>query len=51
MLYLGVKPKRGWYVLRLFFKIGLFSAISFKRSQRELSMWLKIGVEKLPKYA
>ena len=35
---LGVKPKRGWYVFWLFFKIGLCSAISFKRSQRELSI-------------
>ena len=38
LLYLGVKPKRGWYVFRLFFKVGLCSAISFKRSRRELSI-------------
>jgi len=31
-----VKPKRGWYVFWLFFEIGLGSAISFKRSRREL---------------
>jgi len=35
--FAGMKPKRGWYVLWLFFKIGLCSAISFKRSRRELS--------------
>jgi len=35
---LGVKPKRGRYVFWLFFKIGLCSAISFKRSRRELSI-------------
>jgi len=35
---LGVKPKLGWYVFLLFFKIGLCSAISFKRSRRELSI-------------
>jgi len=35
---LGVKPKRGWYVYWLFFKIDLCSAISFKRSRRELSI-------------
>jgi len=35
---LGVKPKRGWFVFWLFFKIGLYSAISFKRSRRELSV-------------
>jgi len=35
---LGVKPKRRWYVFRLFFKIGLCSAISFKRSRWELSI-------------
>jgi len=33
-----MKPKWGWYELRLFFKIGLRSAISFKRSRRELSI-------------
>jgi len=33
---LGVKPKRGWYVFWLFFKIDLCSAISFIRSRREL---------------
>jgi len=27
-----------WYVFRLFFKIGLCSAISFKMSRRELSI-------------
>jgi len=27
--FLGVKPKRGWYVLSLFFKVGICSAISF----------------------
>jgi len=31
---LGMKPKRGWYVFWLFFKICLCSAISFKRSRR-----------------
>jgi len=36
--YLGVKPKRGWYVFGLFFMAGLCSAISFKRSRRELSI-------------
>jgi len=35
---LGVKLKRGWYVIWLFFKIDLCSAISFKRSRRELSV-------------
>jgi len=35
---LGMKPKRGCYVFRLFFKMGLCSAISFKRSRRELSI-------------
>ena len=34
---LGVKRKRGWYLFWLFFKIGLCSAITFKRSRRELS--------------
>ena len=34
---LGVKRKRGWYVFSYFFKIGECSAISFKRSRRELS--------------
>jgi len=28
----------GWYVLSLFFKVGLCSAISFNRSRRELSI-------------
>ena len=32
----GVILKRGWYVIWLLFKIGLCSAISFKRSWREL---------------
>jgi len=35
---LGVKPKRVWCVVWLFFKIGLCSAVSFKRSRRELSI-------------
>jgi len=35
---LGVKPKRGWYVFWLFFKMEQCSAISFKRSRRELSI-------------
>ena len=35
---LGVKRKPGWYVFWLFFEIGLCSAISFKRSRRELSI-------------
>jgi len=35
---LGVKPKRGWCVFWLFFMIDLCSAISFKRSRRELSI-------------
>jgi len=35
---LGVKPKRGWYVFRSFFKMGLCLAISFKRSRWELSI-------------
>jgi len=35
---LSVKPKRGWYVVWLFFQIGLCSAISLKRSRRELSI-------------
>ena len=35
---LGVKLKRGLYVLWSFFKIALCSAISFKRSRRELSI-------------
>ena len=34
----GVKPKQGWYVFWLFFKIGLCLAISSKRSRRELSI-------------
>jgi len=36
MPVLGVKPKRGWNVFWLFFMIGICSAISFKRSRREL---------------
>jgi len=32
-----VKPKRGWCVFRLVFKMSIRSATSFKRSQRELS--------------
>ena len=32
------KPKRGWYIFWIIFKIGLCSAISFKRSRRELSI-------------
>ena len=37
MLYLfPVKSKRRWYLFSLFFQIGLCSAISFKRSRREL---------------
>jgi len=48
---LGAKPKRGWCVFWLFFRIGILrvlvifqnrhimcSAISFKRSRRELSI-------------
>jgi len=35
---LGVKLKRGNFVFWLFFKTGLCSAISFKRSRRELSI-------------
>ena len=35
---LGVKSKRGWYVFWWMFKIGLCSAISIKRSRRELSI-------------
>jgi len=36
---LGMKPKRGWWNLFwLYFKIGLCSAISFKRFRRELSI-------------
>ena len=34
----SVKPKRVWCVFWLFFKIGLRSAISFKRSRGELSI-------------
>jgi len=33
---LGMKPKRRWYAIWLFLKIGLRSAISFKTSRREL---------------
>jgi len=36
--YFGCETKAGLYVFWLFFKIGLCSAISFKRSQRELSI-------------
>jgi len=36
--FLSVKPKRGWYVFWLFFKIGQCSAILFERSRRELSI-------------
>ena len=32
----GVKLKLGWFVFWLFFKIGLCSAVSLKRSRREL---------------
>jgi len=35
---LGVKSKRGCYVFRLYFKIGLCSAMSFKSFRRELSI-------------
>jgi len=35
---LGVKLKRGWYLFCIFLEIGLRSAISFKRSRRELSI-------------
>jgi len=35
---LGVKPKRGCHVYCTFFKIGLCSATSCKRSRRELSI-------------
>jgi len=38
MPVLGVKPKRGWYVFWLFYKIGLSSAISLERTRRELSI-------------
>jgi len=33
---LGLKIKRGWYVIWLFFKIDLCSAMSYRRSRREL---------------
>jgi len=36
--YFGCETKTMWNVFRLFFKIGLCSAISFKRSRRELSI-------------
>jgi len=39
ILVSGVKPKLGWCVFWLFFKIGLCSAVSFQRSRR----WLNIG--------
>jgi len=47
---LGVKLKWGWYILWLLFKLGIRSAISFKRSRRELSIDLaeQIYIEKLP---
>jgi len=35
---LGVKPKQVWYVFWLFLKIGPCSAVSLKRSRRELSI-------------
>jgi len=35
---LGMKPKRRWYEFCLFFKVDRCSAISFKRSRRELSI-------------
>ena len=35
---LSMKLQLGWYVFWLFFKIDLCSAISFKRSRRELSI-------------
>jgi len=35
---LGMKSKRGWYVVWLNFKIGQCSAMSLERSQRELSI-------------
>jgi len=35
LLVLGVKPNRGWHVFLLFFKLGLRSATSFKRSRQE----------------
>jgi len=35
---LGVKPKRGWYVFRLVFEIGVCSAISSESFRRELSI-------------
>jgi len=34
---LGMKPKRGWYVFWLFFKIGLCSSTSMESSRRDLS--------------
>ena len=43
---LGVKPRRGWYVFLLFFKTGLRSAISFKRSRREFSIGVTVSVLK-----
>jgi len=33
---LSVEPKQGWYLFWLFFKIGICSALSLKRSRREL---------------
>jgi len=54
MLVFGVKLKRGWYVIWLFFKIGRCSAISFERSRRELSFDVierRCILKKFPKYA
>jgi len=52
MLYivLGVKPKQWWYVFWYFFKIGLCSALSFKRSPRELSIYVAEHRSMLKKY-
>jgi len=51
MLYLlGVKPKRGWYVFCLFFKIALCSAVLFKRSRRGLSIDVAEHSSMLKKY-
>ena len=38
MPVLGVRPKRGWYVFWLFFKIGLRLTILLKRSRQALSI-------------
>ena len=42
----GCETKTRVYVFRLFFKVGLCSAISFERSRRELIplIWLNIGL-------